>query len=78
MVLNGSESLASLLCSKIVQPLPVHLPLYLRVAFFFSLDQEIISSVMGIFLFAWESLTNISIKHLFRRAQGVLLMVSCH
>lgn len=33
----------SLLCSKVVQPWPVHLPLYIKVLLFSNMDQEIIS-----------------------------------
>lgn len=42
------------------------------------MDQEMVSSVMGIFLFACRSLTNICIELLFSRAWGVLLTIFGH
>lgn len=39
------ESLTSLLCSKVVQPWPVALPLYVKVLIFSNMDQEMISLV---------------------------------
>lgn len=69
-------SLASLLCSGLVQPSPVHLPLYIKALGFFNMDQEMISSVMGICLFACESLTDNCIELLCSRAWDVLLTIS--
>lgn len=58
---------------KIVQPPPVHLPLSLSVQY--GPGDNFLCD--GDFLTAFERLTNICIKLLFRRYQGVLLMVSC-
>ena len=42
------------------------------------MDQEMVSSVMGMFTLACKSLADICIELLFSRTQGVLIRISCH
>lgn len=79
MLLNVSLSLwLWFLCPKMVWPSPEHLPPCIKVLAFFHMDHEMNSSVMGTFMLAGESLTNICVELLLPRTRGVLLRISCH
>ena len=67
-----------LLLSKMTRPSPVHLPPCVKFLSFFNMDQEMVSSVMGLFMLACKSLTDICIELLLSRTQGVLIRISCH